>query len=261
MENLEKIVITKLHSVLNVINPVFDQKIKTSRSVHGLCFCLSGEMVYYHDGREIHASRGNAVLIPKGATYTYSCTESGEFPLINFYTTDDFAPKQFSVFEINSPEEFLDEFNELKEISLLNPRSGHLKSMRILYNILTRLHKVELAKESRTFHIIRPAVQYLENHYSDFGLTNSILAKEAMISEVYFRKLFKENFGTSPKQYIHELRILKAKNLLSSNVYSSIASIAEETGFSNIYQFSAAFKKATGYTPTEYMRRAEKSNI
>ena len=181
--------------------------------------------------------------------------------MINFYTTDDFAPSDFIVFETNSPEEFIDEFRELEKISLLNPRSGHLKSMRIIYSMLTRLHKAELAKESRTFHIIRPAVRYLEKHYSDTGLTNKILAEQAMISEVYFRRIFKENFGISPKQYIQELRIHKAKNLLKSNAYSSITAVSEETGFTNIYQFSAAFKKATGFTPTEYISRAENNDM
>ena len=195
------------------------------------------------------------MLIPQGATYLHSCTEEGEFPLIDFCTTDTFAPTDFTVFSIGDPEEYMEDFRELERISLLHPRGGHLKALRILYSILFRLFKTELAKESRTFSVIRPAVRYLEDHYTDSGLTNRILAEQAMISEVYFRRVFKENFGVSPKQYIQELRIVKAKNLLQSNVCSGIAGVAEEVGFTNIYQFSAAFKKATGYTPTEYVKR------
>lgn len=257
MENIERIVLTELDGVLDLMNTIFYDRPKVARSSHGLCFSLSGKTVYDHNGKTYVSDRNHAVLIPRGATYMHSCVEEGEFPLINFQTTEDFAPKDFIVFEINNPEEYMEEFHELERIALLHPRNGHLKAMRILYAILLRLHKVELAKESRTFHIIRPAVQYLENHFSDPGLTNQILAEQAMISEVYFRRIFKENFGVSPKQYIRDLRILKAKNLLKSNGYSSIAHVAEEIGFTNIYQFSAAFKKATGYTPTEYIRHTE----
>lgn len=108
---------------------------------------------------------------------------------------------------------------------------------------------------SSSFEVIRPAVNYLQNNFSNAGLTNQMLAQKAMISEVYFRKLFKANFGTSPKQYIQDLRILKAKNLLKGNLCSSISLVAEEVGFTNVYQFSTAFKKATGFTPTEYIKR------
>ena len=257
MESIEKIVITELHSVLDVINPLFKHKKKQNRSVHGLCFTLSGEMVYYHGGKEIHADRRHALLIPKGATYTYSCTRAGEFPLVNFDTDASFAPKDFILFEINNPEEFMADFRELERISLIKPRNGHLKAMRILYSTFGRLHKMELAKETKNFHIIRPAVRYLENNFSDAKLTNKTLASEAMISEVYFRKIFKENYGVSPKQYIQELRIEKAKALLKGNNLTSIARVAEEVGFSNVYQFSAAFKKATGYTPTQFAKTSE----
>lgn len=257
MDSIEKIVLTELDSVLDIMNPVFLDRPKTARGSHGLCFCLSGKTVYSHNGKTYVSDRDHIVLLPRGSTYTYSCVESGEFPLINFQTTDDFAPTEFLTFGIDSHEKYMDEFRELERIALLRPANGHLKAMRILYAILVRLRNAELAKESRTFHIIRPAVRYLENHFSDPSITNGILAEQAMISEVYFRRLFKENFGVSPKKYIRDLRILKAKNLLKSNGFSSIARVAEEAGFTNIYQFSTAFKKATGYTPSEYISRAE----
>lgn len=254
MESLEKVVLTEVDGVLDLINPLFFNRLKEKRSTHGLCFSLSGKTVYNHNGKTYVSDCNHVVLIPRGATYLHSCTEEGEFPLINFQTTADFAPTDFIVFEIKDPEEYMEEFHELERIALLRPKNGHLKAMHILYAILLRLYKTELAKKSRTFHIIRPAVQYLEDHYVDADLTNCVLAEQAMISEVYFRRVFKENFGVSPKQYIQQLRIAKAKNLLKSNVYSSITTVAEEVGFSNIYQFSTAFKKATGYTPTKYIK-------
>ncbi|MBE6680083.1 MAG: helix-turn-helix transcriptional regulator [Ruminococcaceae bacterium] len=254
MDNIESIVVTKLHSVMDLKNPVFENMKKRNRSVHGLCFPISGTMVYHHNGKSIVSDRQHAVLIPQGATYTYSCIEEGEFPLINFYTTDDFSPSEIIVYEIDDITEYINHFRELEKISLLTPLNGHLKAIKIIYEILIRLHKVELNKNSASFDTIRASVNYLQNHFSDAGLTNKVLAEKSMISEIYFRKLFKENFGVSPKQYIQELRILKAKNLLKGNLCATVSEVAEEIGFSNVYQFSAAFKKATGYTPTDFIK-------
>jgi AraC-like DNA-binding protein len=100
--------------------------------------------------------------------------------------------------------------------------------------------------------IISGAVAYLEANLSDMMLNNEILAKQANISEVYFRQLFLKQFGITPRQYIIGARIAKAKQLLSSG-NKKISAIAEECGFASVYHFCRCFKEKTDMTPTEYM--------
>ena len=57
-------------------------------------------------------------------------------------------------------------------------------------------------------------VRIICNEYSDVSLTNAKLASVCNISEIYFRKLFTKHFGISPKQFVIDLRIQKAKHLL-----------------------------------------------
>ena len=254
MKSIAKLTPTKLVGALVIKNPEFKQRKQENRSSTGICFARSGKMIYYHDGKEYISDRNHVLIMPKGATYTQSCVEAGEFPLINFQTTEDTALTKFISIEIGDVENYLGEYQKLEKLWLIKPPNGHLSALRTVYEILNRLYKNELrAVEGKNHDIIRPAVKYLEDNFTDPSLSNTILAEKAAVSEVYFRRVFKSQYGTSPKQYIQDLRIRNAENLLR-NEYLSITSIAEMSGFSSVYHFSRSFKKETGYTPSEYIK-------
>jgi AraC-like DNA-binding protein len=79
------------------------------------------------------------------------------------------------------------------------------------------------------------------------------LAKAVHINECYLKKGFKEMFGYSIFDYIQQERIKKAKLMLvQQNV--SINDIAIELGYSNTSNFTNAFKKNTGFAPSEWQR-------
>lgn len=111
-----------------------------------------------------------------------------------------------------------------------------------------------MSSQNQEKNIIMPAIAYLEKHYSDSDLSLSKLSSICNISEVYFRKLFTEKYKISPKQYIINVRIIKAKQLLTEGIIK-INKVAGECGFSNQYHFCRILKKKTGLTPTEYMKR------
>jgi AraC-like DNA-binding protein len=90
-------------------------------------------------------------------------------------------------------------------------------------------------------------------NYTDPFLTNEVLAGKCHVSEVYFRRIFKEKYGISPKQHIQNMRIKKAQALLRSE-YMSIKAIAEMSGYASVYHFSRAFKRVSVYAPTEYIK-------
>ncbi|XID92686.1 helix-turn-helix domain-containing protein [Paenibacillaceae bacterium WGS1546] len=67
---------------------------------------------------------------------------------------------------------------------------------------------------------------------------------------IHFSKLFKEEIGLLPKQYVIGERIKQAKRALLHG--EKIDSLAERLGFTSIHYFSHQFKKLTGLTPTEF---------
>lgn len=99
-------------------------------------------------------------------------------------------------------------------------------------------------------------ISYIENNYSNSGLSSSEISKKLNFSESYLRKLFKDEMKVSISDYLLQYRIEVAKKLLikpnskASEVYSKV-------GFSTSQYFSTVFKKKTGLTPKEYQRLGE----
>jgi AraC-like DNA-binding protein len=71
------------------------------------------------------------------------------------------------------------------------------------------------------------------------------------IGESYFQRLFREKYGTSPKKYVIGMKINHAAELLRLESYS-VTSIAELSGFSDVYYFSKVFKAETGTSPGRF---------
>jgi AraC-like DNA-binding protein len=75
--------------------------------------------------------------------------------------------------------------------------------------------------------------------------------KDLPMSYSSFRKIFKEQMGISPNQYVLELRLDKAMQLLRAT-NMSINEIADQAGFDSISYFSRMFKQRTSISPKEY---------
>jgi AraC-like DNA-binding protein len=117
--------------------------------------------------------------------------------------------------------------------SLALQKPGYLpRCMSILYSMLAQIDELtNSATPSSKSQLIREAVRYLEMNYTDAGLSIGDLAQAAWISEVYFRRLFSEVYHTSPSRYLRNVRIDKAKDLLTGD-YSSNEEIARSVGYS-----------------------------
>jgi AraC family transcriptional regulator len=98
----------------------------------------------------------------------------------------------------------------------------------------------------------RVAVAYIEEHLSE-QISLATLAQLVRLSPYYFCRAFKQSFGVPPHRYHTSRRIEHAKALLGEPA-PSVTDIGLTVGFSETSSFSAAFRKATGFTPTGYHR-------
>ena len=115
-------------------------------------------------------------------------------------------------------------------------------------------HKTKISyMPSEKYSKIADAVNYLHTNYLDNDFKVDLLEKMTDISPRYFKTLFGQQFGMSPKEYVISLLIKSAKELLM-NEKNQVQDVAFMVGYSDVYHFSKLFKKKTGYTPTEYKR-------
>lgn len=247
MPDLSAVTLTQLIDAMTVQSPKGRTLQMHCRSSYALSFCYSGKITYTHQGKEFVSDQDHAVLLPKGASYRLYRNETGSFPLINFQC-ENLPMDTFLVIPLHNPESYLADFEQLKT-RLLFPY-GRAKALSIFYDILYRLSTEGTAANA----ILLPAIHYLETDFSDPELSNAVLAAKCGISEIYFRQLFKAHFGTSPRQYILELRLSRAKQLLAGSTLT-VSEIAERCGFTSPYHFSRAFHHAVQCTPSEYRKK------
>jgi AraC family transcriptional regulator len=98
----------------------------------------------------------------------------------------------------------------------------------------------------------RIVTSYIEEHLAD-QITLATLAQLVRLSPYYFCRAFKQSLGVPPHRYHNNRRIEHAKTLLA-NPAPSVTDIALTLGFSETSSFTAAFRRATGITPSTYRR-------
>ncbi|NMO98170.1 AraC family transcriptional regulator [Paenibacillus lemnae] len=99
---------------------------------------------------------------------------------------------------------------------------------------------------------VRLAQEYIEHNYWRTTLTVSDIVNAVKVERSYLFRLFKAAAGMSISAYLTDYRIRRACELLKSSGLS-IKSVACSVGYSDQLYFSKRFKKATSYTPSEYM--------
>ena len=99
--------------------------------------------------------------------------------------------------------------------------------------------------------LIRQAIRYLEQHYTDPELSLNEMASQANLSASHFSVVFSQEAGQTFKEYLTQLRINKAKELLRMTSLRS-ADIAYQVGYNDPHYFSSVFKKNTGFSPLEF---------
>ncbi len=95
--------------------------------------------------------------------------------------------------------------------------------------------------------IIRPALEYMNSFYKDV-ITIDQLAKSASLSKSYFMSCFRKAVGIGAIEYLSQLRIKAACELLRDTT-DSVSDISFNCGYNNLSNFNRQFRKIVGCSP------------
>ncbi len=144
--------------------------------------------------------------------------------------------------------EFLN-FTEIKE------RFEHFESLcSFLHDILVSIRQgnSRSMQEGDIQSCFNRMIAYIDGHFEQ-KLYLKDLSAQFYINQVYCCQLFKKNLGKTFSEYVSELRIRKARELLKQTDMS-IEEIAIEAGYVDYYYFNKVFKKHCGMTPTKFRK-------
>lgn len=98
----------------------------------------------------------------------------------------------------------------------------------------------------------RRAKELMISHM-DRGLSIARVATECALSRSHFSRAFKKNTGLSPRDWFLQLRLDKARTLLTETAIS-ISRISLDCGFADQSHFTRVFTRAVGHTPFNWRR-------
>lgn len=237
--------------ILDVLS--FDQvnikKYNFKRNFDALSFRLEADTIIEYKAKKLKFTDNSIGFFPSDINYTRTANKDKmivvHFKALNYHSNDIemFSPANYEKYHLLFLQ-ILDCWNK-KDTAYKH------KAASILNIIFSELymdnHKIYESNSK-----IDLSVKYIKENLlkKDFSLT--LAAKKSYISDTYFRKLFKQEYGISPKQYVIERRIKHATSLIIAGYYS-LQEISELCGYSDYKHFSVEFKRIIGVSPSKYI--------
>ncbi len=214
--------------------------------------------------------KGTLIMLFPGQWHTYSpLLDVGwneycigfEGPMIDSLVASSFFTSENQVMSVGFHENLVNLFSRAIEIAKEDRIASQQYLAGLVFHILGKVMSIiknnlfdnDEAKQK----IERAKIIMNENIYA--SIEPEQIAENLNISYSWFRKIFKAYTGYAPAQYIQELKINKAK-LLLTETNQTVKEIAYQLNYNSPEHFFSIFKRKTKLTPTDYRNLSEKKN-
>ena len=229
-----------------------------------LYFFLDGEGFLEIDGEMFYPKPGELYIIPEGSIlssgtnkdnlfYKYWCHIDSKLIDRSFFKLVN-APKCIKIKNVTKLTEIfkalVTNFKKDDIASHFNARAAIMQMIAFIIDEISNNDEVvAIDFPNDALNIING---YIYDNLKE-KITLTSISEVVHFHPNYLIKFFNKYYGTSPLQYVANVRINEAKRLLSTT-NMSVKEIASKTGFYDLYHFSKRFKAKTGYSPTDYRK-------
>lgn len=226
----------------------------TNRNFDALSFRLEADTELETEQNTAHLTAGALCYSPANVSYTRRA-RTDKLIVVHFKSFN-YHSSTLEFFKPETPAKYETLFREI--LKTWNARETAYKDecASQLSRIFAQLYKDNRTRAENSK--IGASLRYLEQNMYDPAFSLSEAAGRSFVSETYFRKLFKKEFGISPKQYVIRCRIDYAKALLLAG-YFTVQEVSSLCGYADSKHFSVEFKRLTGVSPTGYIYNYGKS--
>lgn len=238
-----------------------------------IIYILSGSCTYTIQGKSYAVKKGDVIICNPGIFHGKNFTnteEVSEFQ-VGFHNIHlEHLPKEYLIQEDACPviqlttyeQDFYNVYSEIIVEQEKNEPGVHLSLKILIMKLIVILLKETypyIKKEEHNYFnfesydrttIVNTLLTYFNENYMN-KISLDKISKNMYLSPVYISKIFKEETGETPINYLIKIRLEKAKELLEEDRLS-IKEVAQNIGYNDAYYFSRLFKKYYGCPPTQY---------
>lgn len=216
------------------------------RSYWLLHYVTSGFGRFEKEGRVYNIQPGQIFVIPPHITTYYEADDKKPWNYIWIgFTSSGTLPMKLP--DVITAPELGTLFEGMKQCSKMDNGKESFLSAKIweMFSIL-----LEQTKQSNDW--IDVAISFMNNNYHN-PINISEVAQRIGFDRSYFSSAFKKKKGITPQQYLLNVRMEKAADImLNSGVKPSVA--AKSVGYEDLFVFSKTFKKHFGVSPRQYVK-------
>ncbi|GGG59985.1 helix-turn-helix domain-containing protein [Paenibacillus radicis (ex Gao et al. 2016)] len=234
---------------------------------HAIVVFAKGNGILLVNGRAVQVRSGTAVIVRPQSQLKVKQLSDSDFLLSGYWITFNIYSGSTLVLDMKgcltyeqplAPAPFIKVVDLLEQLINKRPNTGKLalfkQQIRLQELLLLLLEHHDEASQSvkDAMRAVERSVAFMKEHYGE-NITVELLARQAGVRRAEYSSLFQQLTGNKPLDYLTELRMKRAKELLLlSN--GPLRDIAHHVGFRDEYYFNRRFRQSMGISPKQYAR-------
>ena len=253
---------------LQILHVVYETKEQTfsgwkTISHYKLNVCTEGEGILYTPNGEYTLSKGTVFFCIPSIPYGIESVKDFKFAYVGYMgeRAQAFAHK----FGINKTNCVFDGFSHLTDFWIrgvtFSAELADVYAEGLLHCTLAEIASktVKFENEKKDSHAASLVKKYVDENFADSTLSLNSMCKALSYNPKYLSNEFSKKYKVSFKEYLNEIRINNACNLIKKG-FNSVKDVAFLCGFNDPLYFSKVFKQKMDGTPTEYIAETAKQN-